>query len=617
LDRTSLDSLAASSSPEARSGRGGEEQGFSFGGFRLETDGTLHRGEEIVHLPPKDLAALRLLLEHAGQIVTPQQLRQALWGDVHVTSDSVPQCLSSLRARLEPEECIQTVYKRGYRFTAEVRRHAAATSGALPRLAIMPFATGYSVREHLGLSIAEETAARLSNLRQPLVSVLARDSVFALARNGLTAQKVGETLKADLVLTGTLRTQPSHYRLRAEMIRVKDCAQIWVEDILVAQSRIAGLESELADRLTFRLGASVPSDRSSPPGWAAGGLSISAAAAPALEVEADSQRREAYEIYLRAHYEWQTTKRHQMQDALQHLLRATELDPSLIAAHLEIVRICIVQSFYGFMSPAVAAGLALRTAKSIPGFPAQAEPILPGLGWISFHVDHDLATALRLFSTSAHLPHDAWVTRLRVMFDLSRHRFSEAIEALRAAVREDPFSPWLIARLAWALQLDGQSTESIELINHGIAHFPGHEGIALYGSAILAYNGEAARGVHLAHDLAKREPYFDLATAVHAYTLACANRKNEAHAILERLQWLSRERFVISSFTPVVHVALGDLESALADLRAAEQARCPWFFQMLADPRLNPLHGLPEFERMRDLLTRMEAAAAHKMQPGN
>ena len=631
-------SSAAPDSPEPGPGCGDGEQGFSFGGFRLEADGTLRRGAAIIHLPPKELAALRLLLARAGQIVTPLQLRQALWGDVHVTADSVSKCLSSLRARLEPEECIQTVYKRGYRFTAEARRDAAAPASALPRLAIMPFATGYTVSEHLGMTIAEEAAARLANLRSPLISVLARDSVFALARRGLTAQQVGETLKADHVLTGTLCRHPAHFRLRAEMIRVEDGTQIWVEDILVAQDRIGGLESELVDRLAFRLGAGVPSDRSSSLGWKAGvpgdrssplgwkagvpgdrssplernaeGLSISAVAAPAPGTEIESQRREAYEIYLRAHYEWQTMKRHQMQDALQHLLQATELDPALISAQLDIVRVCIVQAFYGFMSPAVAAGQALRAAKSIPGFPQQAEPILPGLGWISFHVDHDLATALRLFSAGAHLSNDAWITRLRVMLDLSRHRFSEAIATLRAAIREDPFSPWLVARLGWTLHLDGQAAASVEQIDQCLALYPDHEGIALYGSMILAFNGEAARGVSLAHDLARRQPYYDLATAAHAYALACANCKDEARAILERLQWLSRERFVLSSFTPAVHLALDDPEAAITDLRAAEEARCPWFFQMLADPRLKPLHGHPEFDRMRDLLAGMEAAAA-------
>jgi TolB-like protein len=83
--------------------------------------------------------------------------------------------------------------------------------------------------------------------------VLARDSVFTLAARGLTAQQVGETLKADLVLTGTLRNLPAHFRLRAEMIRVEDGTQLWVEDVLVPQSRIAGLESELIERLVFRL----------------------------------------------------------------------------------------------------------------------------------------------------------------------------------------------------------------------------------------------------------------------------------------------------------------------------------------------------------------------------
>ena len=89
-----------------------------FGSFRLNADGTLLREASVVHLPPKELAALRLLASHPGEIVTPAQLRQALWGDVHVTSESIPKCVSSLRARLEPDDCIQTVYKRGYRFTA-------------------------------------------------------------------------------------------------------------------------------------------------------------------------------------------------------------------------------------------------------------------------------------------------------------------------------------------------------------------------------------------------------------------------------------------------------------------------------------------------------------------
>ena len=625
MDRTkSFSSALPGAQEQANSATdpGCSDRELSFAGFRLQADGVLLRGETVVHLPPRELAALRFLVASAGQIVTQTELRQALWGDVHVTADSVPKCLSSLRALLEPEQCIQTVYKRGYRFSAEVHPHGDAPVSGLPRLAIPPFAIGYGIPDHLGSAVAEETLALLSNTQPAAVTVMARDSVFMLAMQGLSAQQVGETLKADLVLAGTLRSLPSHFRLRAEMIRVADGAQIWVEDLIVPQSRIAGLELELASRLVFRLNS--------------GALSISAAGAELasrpLETGASSSyrgdspaqggdRREAYELYQRAHYEWQTLQRHRMQDSLQHLSRATELDPTLIAAKVDLVNLCVTQSFYGFMSPAAAANVVRSAAaafpatglgrwgeESVPVLPPGAEAILPALGWVSFHVDRDLHAALWAFSLSSHLPHDPWITRVRSMFALSRHRFDEAIDLLRAALRKDPFAPWLHARLAWALHLAGQADESLEGIRKALALFPEHEGTVLYGALILAYHAEGARAAELAEGLVQRSPYFDLATAVHAYALASCGRKDEARAILERLQWLSRERFVLNSFTPAVYVALGDHDSALAELRTANGVRCPWFFQMLADPRLKPLHGHPEFYRMLDILRTMEAS---------
>jgi DNA-binding winged helix-turn-helix (wHTH) protein len=51
---------------------------FTFGNFRLESDGTLLRGDVVIHLSPKEFAALELLLSHAGHIVTQQHLKQEL-----------------------------------------------------------------------------------------------------------------------------------------------------------------------------------------------------------------------------------------------------------------------------------------------------------------------------------------------------------------------------------------------------------------------------------------------------------------------------------------------------------------------------------------------------------
>lgn len=587
-----------------------EVRGVAFGPFRLEPDGTLLRGKAVVHLPPKELAALRLLIAHAGQIVTPEQLRRALWGSVHVSADSVPRCLSSLRSNLEPETCIQTVYKRGYRFSATLRWETGASPLPLARLAILPFIPGPNVPEHLGAAIAEETITRLTDAQPAVISMLARDSTFTLAGRGLTAHHIGQMLKADLVLTGTLRALPSQFRLRAEMIRVEDGSQIWVEDLLICRDRSADLENDLAERLFFRLHSGAAIDAYTAPSLSPlrNSESLNIAAAGTEELVGKAEKREAYELFQFAHYEWQTLQRHQMQDAMQRLLRATELDPSLIAAKIDLAQLCVAQSAYGFVSPTLAADCVRQTAESIPDLVDQAKEILPSLGFINLVVDHNLAGAISAFSRSAQLPHDPWITFARAMFSLSRHRFGEAIGILEAALAEDPYAPWLHARLAWAFHLADRPEESVQQIRTGMERFPGHESAAVYGSMILPFNGDVERGLQLAESLSAREPYFDFVIALHAYALASAGRKDEARERLDRLQWLSRERFVSPSFNSATLVALGDLEAAVAELRTAGQARCPWFFQMLADPRLKPLHGHSEFQEMRSILTRMEAA---------
>jgi predicted Zn-dependent protease len=257
----------------------------------------------------------------------------------------------------------------------------------------------------------------------------------------------------------------------------------------------------------------------------------------------------------------------------------------------------------------VAAEIVRQTAEATPDQTERAEAILPALGWVRFHVDRNLPAALWDMARSAHLPHGTSITRVRSMLALSRQRFGEAIDILRSAIVLDPWSPWLQARLGWALHLAGERTESLEQCVRALERFPEHEAAQLYGTLILAYNGETRRATEVAQALAHRLPHLDLATAVHAYALACAGQADEAHNILERLQWLGRERFLMRAFLPQAYLSVGAPDAALAALHAANEARCPWFFEMLIDPCLKPLEGRPEFEEMKAILPAMEAEA--------
>ena len=585
------------------------ERVFSFAGFSLEPDGTLFHNGTLIHLPPKELEALRLLLAHAGRIVTPQQMRATLWGEVSVSSDSVTKCVSSLRARLQLEDCIQTVYKRGYRFSANVVVHAVGGGGPRARLAIAPFATDPGVPEYLGFTVAEETAAGLARSRYPVVSVLAQDSVFTLARRGMSARQIGAALKADFVLTGTLRPLPSQYRLRAEMIRVPDTVQVWSEDVLVPRRRVAGLELELASRLNFRLNAALPTQVPAGPPSESDRLSIAASAEPlaASGPEGEGARRlQAYHLFQSVHDEWRNPKGRTMQDGLDHLIRAIELDSSLIGARVDLANLCVAQAIYGFMRPAEAAAVARDAAEPISDVAGRATTILPALGWISFHYDYNLPEALQAFALSAHLPHDPWTTRARSFFALSRHHFGEAITLLRDALALDPFSPMLQGRLAWALHLAGEARESLSQARRALEQFPHDAAAIFYGALILAYNDEPRHAAEIAQDLQTRSPQLDIVAAAHAYALARAGLFQEARYAIEQVEWRARERFALTGFNAAVYLEIGEPDEALKTLRISQESRCPWFFQMLADPRLKSLHGRPEFEVMRAALAQME-----------
>jgi len=293
-----------------------------------------------------------------------------------------------------------------------------------------------------------------------------------------------------------------------------------------------------------------------------------------------------------------------MQDATHHLLRAIELDPGLNPARVELAHLCTAQPLYGHMAPSVAADHLRRASEA-----AQPEGMLPALAWIGFYADRNLPRALQLFSRSAHLAYNSWNVRIGSHFTLSRRRFDEGIAQLREAIRIDPYQSWLHARLAWAYHLAGDASMSLQLIRDALKRFPDSEPPRMYGSLILSFNGETVAAVELSRRLRHQMPHFDLATMAHAYALAVAGEAAAARAILDHLEWLSRERYALKSFLAAIYAVLGDPERALTALRAAEQSRCPWFFQMLADPRLKPLHGHPEFQSMLSILAGMEAEA--------
>src|SRR5215203_722357 len=84
----------------------------------------LWRNGEALALTPKAYAVLRVLIDHAGQLVTKEALLQTVWPGTYVTDTALKVCINGIRKVLEDDakspRFIETVHRRGYRFIAAV-----------------------------------------------------------------------------------------------------------------------------------------------------------------------------------------------------------------------------------------------------------------------------------------------------------------------------------------------------------------------------------------------------------------------------------------------------------------------------------------------------------------
>jgi DNA-binding winged helix-turn-helix (wHTH) protein len=88
--------------------------------------------EERILLTPKAFAVLAYLVEHAGRLVTPDELLEAVWSGRVIEPQAVRKHILEVRAALgdRPKNSlfIETLPKRGYRFVAGVSETAASSS---------------------------------------------------------------------------------------------------------------------------------------------------------------------------------------------------------------------------------------------------------------------------------------------------------------------------------------------------------------------------------------------------------------------------------------------------------------------------------------------------------
>lgn len=204
--------------------------------------GTLTRDGSLVPLRAKSFSLLMCLIGRAGQVVTKDDLFEAVWPGVFVTEDSLTQAVRDVRTALGDTDgkLIRSIRGRGYLLDlpSSATRPQVAQQTELPRIAVLPF----SIRPQ-----NDEMASRIDGLLEDIAAGLTQFPTLRVISTGSTRQvleevsdpeQVAERLRATYLINGAALLSPSGLKLRISVTRTGSFQQVWSETFESAEAEI-------------------------------------------------------------------------------------------------------------------------------------------------------------------------------------------------------------------------------------------------------------------------------------------------------------------------------------------------------------------------------------------
>jgi len=158
----------------------------SFKSFRLDTaNHFLWRDGDRVPLAPKGFDVLAYLVEHVGQVMTQDEILEALWPETYVNPEVlrkyIQEIRKALRDRPDNPEFIETLPKRGYRFVAPVTDASGVEPQELARsLPPVEQATEATVEAELTPLAVETSSGERTLWKLAIILVLAIVAAVAI-----------------------------------------------------------------------------------------------------------------------------------------------------------------------------------------------------------------------------------------------------------------------------------------------------------------------------------------------------------------------------------------------------------------------------------------------------
>ncbi len=554
----------------------------------------LRKGKDRIRLQEQPFEILRMMLERPGDVVTREELAKRLWPDgtfvdfEHSLNAAVKRLRAALGDDADNPTFVETLPRRGYRFIASL---ASGGTIAMPpvipdykvRLAVLPFtnSSGDTGQEYFSDGLTEEMILQLGRLGRGRIGVIARSSSMAFKGGTQRAREIGETLRADYLLEGSVRREGDRVRITAWLVETSGETHLWTDVYERNLTDCLSVQAEVAARIAQSLAVELMPEQP-----------VRASRDPA-----------AYQTYLKGRYYWNLPGDQGLEQAIMYFDQARTSDPEFAAAYADLARAHTARAEYYNVTPRAA----LEAARPIAERALELDPHLSHAhlavaniramldwDWDAAEAGYRQAAVLNPSSDGAH----RWYGLL--LAGLGRQS-----EAVREAERARELNPLCLVdgtSAAWTLYMAGDYEAAIDTCRNVMDMKPRFTPAWRVLGAALIQMGRAAEGVAEFEAAAATAPEDPVLLAWLTHAKAMRGECGVASALLDGLNRVKQQRYVPAYHLALAHVGLGLTDQAFALLEQACEERDPALVNVALDPRFDPLHDDARFGTLIDRL---------------
>jgi serine/threonine-protein kinase len=449
-------------------------------------------------------------------------------------------------------------------------------------IVVLPFANLCSdaENEYFSDGLTEELIHALTKVER--LRVVAANSVMQLKGKPYNLRQIGEQLKVQWVLEGSVRKAGNRVRSTMRLIHAADGHILWTETYDREMQDLFAIQEEIARAIVTALRIQLVGDQNR------------------LLAHAPAQNLEAYNLYLKGRQQYNLRTEEGLNRSIEFYRQAIDLDPNCARAFAGIAHSAGLLATYGLVHPRDV----MEKCRSCAQRALQIDPTLAeahlSLAFTKAVFESKWAEAESHYRRALELnPGYAGAHYFFACDFLAQlGRLDEAFFHIRKAVDLDPLSLvtgyHLVTLLIIARQYDQAIAKCRRMLDIDPGYYKSYMGLGRAYTQKGMY--EAALEVFLqARTLSGGLPYV---SAVLAHTYALAGQRAEAEHLRNELARISKWRYVQSTSFALIAIGLGEFDRAFELLQKAADAREGPVLLLGVYPTYDCLRGDPRYQAL-------------------